>query len=471
MTRRQHIFVWILAAACGDDDAPTSGSGEASTSGGDRSTTGDIGGCRADETQCESSSSTEAPPTDLPPTATCGDGVVDDGEQCDDANAIDDDECSNGCVGRCGLIGESSFGLGTGESDAITSITVAADGTVWVGGSLNASGNGDAWFAKLGPDGDEIWSRTYNHGYGIDIVRSMVPMPDGGVVVAAVVDGPMDRDIWLGRHDANGEPSWTTLIDDSDEDIIVGAAASGEQIVLVGGVRVSEYDTDVRVIAFDAEGSIVWERLLDDYGLGTSSRDYATGMAVRPTGEIVVLADVEVDYETIDSRVIELAADGTGPTFDVAPLPAFTAHQHNGCGVAIAADGRTYAAIAAPRGAIGSMYRIFELDAMGATIRETGAEELGLEPGGHRCTAIAIEPSGHLAVLGTRPGMTGTVDLLEVLHLDADLEVACYGYRESRSLETLPATVGIAPDAAKLYVGGGKILGGAVQPWLARFRG
>ncbi len=40
--------------------------------------------------------------TDTPPD-TCGDGIVNEGEECDDGNTVDDDDCSNACTAaRCG---------------------------------------------------------------------------------------------------------------------------------------------------------------------------------------------------------------------------------------------------------------------------------------------------------------------------------------------------------------------------------
>jgi cysteine-rich repeat protein len=43
-------------------------------------------------------SGTPNDPDDPPPPPSCGDGIVDNDEQCDDANAIDDDGCKNNCT-------------------------------------------------------------------------------------------------------------------------------------------------------------------------------------------------------------------------------------------------------------------------------------------------------------------------------------------------------------------------------------
>ena len=42
----------------------------------------------------------------------CGDGITDDGEECDDGNAVDDDGCSNACVSNGGDSGENAVANG-----------------------------------------------------------------------------------------------------------------------------------------------------------------------------------------------------------------------------------------------------------------------------------------------------------------------------------------------------------------------
>ncbi|WP_293271651.1 DUF4215 domain-containing protein [Nannocystis sp.] len=57
------------------------------------------------------------------PAPECGNGIVDAGEQCDDGNAVDDDECSNACVL-------------SGVQECVGSGTLTVDNAVIVGDEL-----------------------------------------------------------------------------------------------------------------------------------------------------------------------------------------------------------------------------------------------------------------------------------------------------------------------------------------------
>ena len=100
-----------LALACGDDGAadPTATTGTSSPSSPSSpstaatttteptstTTTADVPTTTAD-VSTTAGDTTETPTTAPPPT--CGDGIVDDGEDCDDANAENLDGCSNACA-------------------------------------------------------------------------------------------------------------------------------------------------------------------------------------------------------------------------------------------------------------------------------------------------------------------------------------------------------------------------------------
>ena len=89
-------IVGAVASVCGDGSA----TGNEACDLGSGNSDSEPDGCRSD---CSA--------------ATCGDGVTDSGEQCDDGNDIDDDNCSNVCLGEgdgggCGC--QSSSGGGSG---------------------------------------------------------------------------------------------------------------------------------------------------------------------------------------------------------------------------------------------------------------------------------------------------------------------------------------------------------------------
>ena len=79
---------------------------------------------------------------DEPPPAECGNGVVEDGEECDDGNDVDSDECTTACTAAAcgdGIVWEGMEECDDGndvDTDECTLACVAAtcgDGIVWEG--------------------------------------------------------------------------------------------------------------------------------------------------------------------------------------------------------------------------------------------------------------------------------------------------------------------------------------------------
>jgi len=78
----------------------------------DTETTSDTDATDSDTTESDTDATdTDTTESDTDVEPVCGDGVVDDGEACDDGNDVDDDECSNECVA-------ASCGDGIVNSDA-----------------------------------------------------------------------------------------------------------------------------------------------------------------------------------------------------------------------------------------------------------------------------------------------------------------------------------------------------------------
>ncbi len=142
---------------CGDGDGDGDGGGD-----GDGDGDGDPGpdpfcgdGLIDDGEQCDDANmvETDACLSDCV-EATCGDGIVHEGvEGCDDGNGVDDDECSNACApASCG---DAVVQMGTGETcddgnadntDGCIDTCVTAtcgDGYVWLGNETCDDGDAD----------------------------------------------------------------------------------------------------------------------------------------------------------------------------------------------------------------------------------------------------------------------------------------------------------------------------------------
>jgi hypothetical protein len=115
--------------------------------------------------------------------------------------------------------------IGGAGFDRPASLSIAADGSVYMGGvtySTNVSkypslGNGDGLVVKLSPSGDTLWTR-YIGGSGPDNISGVAAMPDSGVVAVGVSYNPGDNppnlqeDGLMVRYDKNGNVKWKKLI-------------------------------------------------------------------------------------------------------------------------------------------------------------------------------------------------------------------------------------------------------------------
>ncbi|MEN6519049.1 MAG: hypothetical protein ABFC38_12865 [Methanospirillum sp.] len=82
------------------------------------------------------------------------------------------------------------FGTG-GAGSPIAADRTADGGTIVVGGIDSAGPTGeDVALLLLGPDGRQLWSRSYAIGNGRDIGDAVRPATDGGYIVAGTTDSP-----------------------------------------------------------------------------------------------------------------------------------------------------------------------------------------------------------------------------------------------------------------------------------------
>src|SRR5688500_2225527 len=91
------------------------------------------------------------PDTGVSPS--CGDGIVDAGELCDDGNDQTGDGCEPDCTASPGMMLWSSSFDADMQNDAATAVAVTPDGEVLVVGRAELDGNDDVWLDVLTSDG------------------------------------------------------------------------------------------------------------------------------------------------------------------------------------------------------------------------------------------------------------------------------------------------------------------------------
>ncbi len=193
-------------------------------------------------------------------------------------------------------------GLGGPSMDEGTCIAAAANGTVYVAGSLDSA----LFIAAYAPSGTLLWLNR-SSGDGINAANRMVTGPGGAVYLAGYFggtsitfgnltlnnSGSSRTDGFLYRFDAAGNPQWAKQVQGAEWDEGTGLAtdAAGNllfcgsftsyQVIIDGAVL---YNTgyiyhDFFLARFDASGNLLWARKG-----GSDSDDEALGVTCDTTG-------------------------------------------------------------------------------------------------------------------------------------------------------------------------------------------
>jgi hypothetical protein len=166
---------------------------------------------------------------------------------------------------------------------------------------------------------------------------------DGGIYLAGEMTTFLGNNAFLAKFTADGAEAWTREWGITGDAAFAAAFGVGSgpdgSVYITGSSGGTGVDETVMLVKFDAEGSIVWERL--------SGPSFATGLdvAVAADGTVYVAGNTVDDFGSSDAVVIKFLASGRA-------REASTwggAEQDNATSVAVAADGRI--AIAGEAGA------------------------------------------------------------------------------------------------------------------------
>ncbi len=202
-----------------------------------------IGYCSLPDDDCESARRFhEYAGRDLANQCTdlwCGDGTLDDGEQCDDGNDVDGDGCNRDCRLSGQEIWTAMYASPGFVEDRAYALAIDSRGDIAVIGHVTVQGQGaNLWIRKYTTDGEDAWT-------------------------------------WVLNGDANAdEEGWAILVDDNDDFI-----ASGYVNTLTGG-------PDAWVGKIGADGLLVWEARQDG---GVALVDQARGVAFAQGGDLALV--------------------------------------------------------------------------------------------------------------------------------------------------------------------------------------
>jgi cysteine-rich repeat protein len=147
----------------------------------------------------------------MSPGPSCGDGVVNGPEACDDGNPQDGDGCNVDCVESGSEVWTRNYGGEDAGNARARGVAVDDSGNVIVVGEEFVVGqNANVWLRKYTPDGEVLWSRGWDGpSSGDDIAYAVAVTPEDDYVVTGeqyvAGDG---ADIFVERWAPDGESLW-----------------------------------------------------------------------------------------------------------------------------------------------------------------------------------------------------------------------------------------------------------------------
>ncbi len=223
----------------------------------------------------------------------CGDGRLDDDEQCDDGNDNNNDACTNTCqLATCGdgyLQGSEQCDFGSNNNDAgacttscewgpqcsvnefyklIPEHTLATDIEMRECGYILAAENSiDPMFSEFDHKGEFIQSKiieTAGNSNWYHPLQKSIKTSDGGYLVLGISHY---YQIFIAKLDQNYVLQWEQSIDTSDDQITLVDVIEDHEGNFVASGTNNNYN-DFLLYKFSSDGSLIWRKTLSALGGG-----------------------------------------------------------------------------------------------------------------------------------------------------------------------------------------------------------
>ncbi len=250
-----------------------------------------------------------------PPLPVCGNGIIEDGEDCDDGEQERCNDCTSDCR-RVGIVRAMALYDGHGFSDYFDDVAVDAAGTIVAAGRTATSTDIPVAHNRVVVAYDEelslAWAATEDVP-GPDDLNCVVISPAGEVVAAGFHPKPGGgRELWVGRYDARGAETLLAYGGDRSTEALDCTFATDGQLAVSGvinqdnGTLFEQWD---RLVLRDALGDLqvlpVGEPSLPD------NRDFAIKIAAAPAGELLAAGNITVsEVFSADRWVARYSATG-----------------------------------------------------------------------------------------------------------------------------------------------------------------
>ncbi|HWB77415.1 MAG TPA: hypothetical protein VG755_20755 [Nannocystaceae bacterium] len=242
-------------------------------------------------------------------SAVCGNGMLEDGEECDDSNMRDGDGCSAACIAAGGVLWEIVEDGPTGLADGAASIDIDASDALYVGAWFSEDDGPTLTARKVALDGTITWSRALADVLAWDSIYAWGIAVDGAgnaVTAAAGVNGAADQWV-IAQATANGDAGWLMIeageafgveiedavwacgITPTGDPRVVGYALDGTEVHRHEGVPSLPSPGWCWDIAIDGDAVIV-------VGEVEASEHYGFATRLDPTGQILDAVELESQW-------------------------------------------------------------------------------------------------------------------------------------------------------------------------------
>ncbi len=285
-----------------------------------------------------------------------------------------------------------------GKADYAQDIAADSSGNVYVTGySKNTNTSYDFVTIKYSPDGNNVWTRTYNRPVsGVDYALALAVDANSDIVSAGCSYLQSDFDGTIVKYTSAGGLLWAKTYNYSgqnDEIFFDVATDSGKNIYAVG-----ETDDDCLIVKFSPQGDVLWAKT---YNGSANGYDTLYKLALDSAGNIYACGQSAVSGKGQDCLVLKYSPSGNllwSKTYN-GPVNGWDLLES----IVVDSAGNAYAA--------GSIQTASDSDYITMKYSPSGtllwaSPYTGTASGWDESYAIILAPDGNAAVTGYSQGLT-----------------------------------------------------------------
>jgi cysteine-rich repeat protein len=250
----------------------------------------------------------EGVPLDLGVDGGCGNAIVEDGEVCDDGNAIGGDGCENDCTSSDDVLPEFSLTMGGpfNYPDCGSGVAFDSQNNLILGGYISD----DIWIRKYDVNYEELWTVIYDGHPGAGCYVPLAVDSNDNIAFAGPAGAEPNADWLFGLLDPDGMELWTDTLDGpvSESEYPRKIAVDSQDAIIVVGNRVVLGDAgEAVVLKYTNDGLLLWSEFLSG---GNHDANFALAVDTDDCDNIAVSGGQYADGTGLDMTIRKYDADG-----------------------------------------------------------------------------------------------------------------------------------------------------------------